>query len=115
MLFKSADPAIRVSLDVIFGMALFTLVVVALLVTLVVRVHGSQVTTGAEGLIHKHGVVRIPIEGEGKVFVHGELWHAIANQPIAVGEAVEVVAVDGMTLTVRPLAGGTSGSKGEVT
>jgi len=114
MLFKSTDPAIRVSLDVIASMAIFTLVVVAFLVTLVVRVHSSQVATGAEGLVNKHGVARTPIETDGKVFVHGELWHAVSNEPIGVGSAVQVVAVDGLTLEVRPLKSVTSETGGEV-
>lgn len=114
MLFKSADPAIRVSLEVIISMALFTLVVVALLVTMVVRVHATQVATGAEGLVHKRGVARSPISKRGKVFVHGELWNAEAREPVAAGAAVEVVAVDGMTLLVRPLEGDSSEREGEV-
>lgn len=103
MLFKTADPAIRVSLEVVIGMAVFTLLVVALLVTLVVRVHGSQVTTGAEGLVNKRGVARTVIGKEGKVFVHGELWNAVARESIASGAPVKVIAVKGMTLEVRPL------------
>jgi len=114
MLFKSADPAIRVSLEVIISMAVFTLVVVALLVTLVIRVHNSQVATGAEGLVNKHGVARTLVETHGKVFVHGELWNAVSDEPIAAGSAVKIVAVDGLTLEVRPLAGVSSATRGEV-
>jgi len=114
MLFKSADPAIRVSLEVIITMAVFTLVVVAMLVTLVVRVHSSQVATGAEGLIHKRGVARTTVDLQGKVFVHGELWNAVSEVPIAAGAPVEVVSVDGMTLKVRPRAVLSSEPKGEV-
>ena len=114
MLFKSADPAIRVSLEVIVSMAVFTLVVVALLVALVLRVHGTQVATGAEGLVNKRGVARTPIDTEGKVFVHGELWYAVSKEPIAPGSAVQVVAIDGMTLEVRPLHSVSSEIEGDV-
>jgi membrane-bound serine protease (ClpP class) len=121
MLFKTADPAIRVSLEVIMSMAAFTLVVVLLLVTLVVRAHGTRVSTGAEGLVSKLGVARTSIDAQGKVFVHGELWNAVSETPIAAGSAVEVMSVDGMTLRVRPQAaissepkGTSSESKGEV-
>lgn len=38
---------------------------------------------------------------EGSVFVRGEYWTAHADQPIAAGERVEVVAVEGMRLRVR--------------
>jgi membrane-bound serine protease (ClpP class) len=113
MLFKTADPAIRVSLDVIASMAVFTLVVVAFLVSMVVRVHRSQVTTGTEGLIHKRGVARTPIDGEGRVFVHGEIWNAVADRPVPAGSPVEVVAVEGMVLRVQALDAQGSLTEGE--
>jgi membrane-bound serine protease (ClpP class) len=93
MLFKSADPAIRVSLEVIISM---------------------EIATGAEGLVNKHGVARTVIATEGKVFVHGEIWHAVSDEPIAAGSAVQIVAVDGLTLQVEPLSGVTSEKEGEV-
>lgn len=101
MLFKSADPAIRVSLDVIFFVVAATVIVVVSLVLMVVRVHRSQVRTGVEGLIHEVGSARSALEPRGKVFVHGELWEATAEEPVAAGDRVEVVAVNGMTLRVR--------------
>lgn len=106
MLFKSADPAIRVSLDVIISMAVFTALVVAFLVSMVVRAHRSQVRTGIEGLVHERGVARTEIAHSGKVFVHGELWDATAKDPIPAGTPVSVVAVEGMVLRVRPEAEG---------
>jgi len=114
MLFKSTDPAIRVSLEVILSMAAFTLLVVAILVTLVVRVHGTQVVTGAEGLVNKRGVARTSVQDQGKIFVHGELWNAVSDEEISAGSAVEVVAVDGMTLHVKSLRGSSSETEGGV-
>ena len=38
----------------------------------------------------------------GKVFVHGEIWDAVSEAPIPAGAPVEVVAVEGMVLRVRP-------------
>ena len=102
MLFKSADPAIRVSLDVIFAVTVFAAAVVALLLWLVVRVHRSRVTTGAEGLVSKRATARTDLDPKGKVFVWGEIWNAVAESPIAAGGQVEITAVDGMTLHVRP-------------
>jgi membrane-bound serine protease (ClpP class) len=102
MLFRSADPAIRVSLDVIFAVTLFAAAVVALLLWLVVRVHRSPITTGAEGLVHKWATARTDLAPRGKVFVWGEIWNAVADSPVAAGQTVEITAVDGMTLRVRP-------------
>ncbi len=102
MLFKSADPAIRVSKDVIFGVTLFTAAVVAFLLWMIVRVHRSQVTTGVEGLVHKIAKARTDLEPAGKVFVWGEIWNAVAESPVSAGQTVEITAVEGMTLRVRP-------------
>ncbi|MEE2777569.1 MAG: nodulation protein NfeD [Acidobacteriota bacterium] len=101
LLFDSPDPAVRVSLQLIFGVALFTTAVVVTLLTLILRVHRSHVATGQEGLLHEHGVARTQIDPGGKVSVHGEIWNAISESPIAVGEEIEILEVDGMTLKVQ--------------
>jgi len=115
MLFKSADPAIRVSLELIVSMAIFTLVVVTFLVSMVVRAHRVQVATGAEGLLHKHGVARTRVAGRGKVFVHGEIWDAAADEEIPAGSPIEVVSVDGLRLRVRAETRQELQSNGEIT
>ena len=58
-------------------------------------------TTGEGGMVGETAVARTPLAPEGQVLVQGELWRAIAqNGPVAVGEKVEVVGVNGLTLTV---------------
>ncbi|HMB52310.1 MAG TPA: NfeD family protein, partial [Thermoanaerobaculia bacterium] len=102
LLFKSPVPALRVSYSVILLVSLFAAAVAAVLMVLVVRVHRSKVRSGQEGLIGEHGRAVADLALRGKVFVHGEYWNARAQQEIAAGSEVEVVAVDGMLLTVRP-------------
>lgn len=102
LLFKSPVPALRVSYSVIVLVSLFAAAVAAALMVLVVRVHRSRVRSGQEGLIGEHGRAVADLAPRGKVFVHGEYWNARAQQEIAAGSEVEVVAVDGMLLTVRP-------------
>ncbi len=114
MLFKSVDPAIRVSLDVIAAATLFTLVVVVFMVRMVFKAHRSQVTTGLEGLVHLRGVARSALAPRGKVFVRGEIWNAVAESAVAVGDEVEVVGVEGMTLKVRPDSRNETLAKGEL-
>lgn len=59
------------------------------------------VTTGAEGMVLQRGVARSDLDPYGKVFVRGELWRAVAPEPVARNEEIEVVAVRGLTLEVR--------------
>lgn len=104
MLFKTAEPALRVSWSVLAGLGSIAALLGGFGAALVVRAHRRPVTTGREGLIGSRGETR----PAGKVFVHGELWYARpegAGEPLAAGQAVEVIGVDGMVLTVRPSKG----------
>lgn len=102
MLIKSPDPALQVSKEVLFAVAGVAVVTVAFLFLLAGKTLRSKVRTGAEGMVGEVGVVRDALDPRGKVWVHGELWAAEASQPIPVGTEVEVVAVDGMRIRVRP-------------
>ncbi|HVR28234.1 MAG TPA: nodulation protein NfeD [Thermoanaerobaculia bacterium] len=102
MLFKSADPAIRVSVQLIVGMAAVASAVVALMATLVVRVHRRRASTGREGMVSERGVARTDLAPHGKVSVHGEIWDAVADAPVGAGQPVEVVGVEGLLLRVQP-------------
>ena len=40
-------------------------------------------------------------DGTGRVATHGEIWTARSDEPLAEGEEIEVLEVDGLTLRVR--------------
>lgn len=101
MLFRDADPAMRVGLEFILGTAGTLLVVVLVLMSKALKVRRNKVRTGVEGLAGEHGVARTDLDPEGKVFVHGELWRARADAPVSAGAPVEIVAVEGLKLEVR--------------
>jgi membrane-bound serine protease (ClpP class) len=102
MLFKSPEPALRVSLEVIVSLAAFSLAVVSFLMFMAIRARQAPVRTGTEGLVSEIGTARSVIDPHGKVFVHGEIWDAVSDEPVAPGDAVEVIAVRNLTLAVRP-------------
>ena len=77
---------------------------------LVFRSQKEKVTLGIEGLMGETGVVREKLSPTGRIFVHGEIWKAQADDEIDVGERVEVVSVDGMMLKVRRAASKSSAS-----
>ena len=62
-------------------------------------------TTGAAGMVGHTGVVRTALDPEGQILVDGELWRAVTpDGPVPPGEHVEIVSVDGLTLTVTRTA-----------
>lgn len=107
LLFDTAESNLTVDPNIVYAAAA-TLGVFTLWVSyLVVRSQRRKPSLGSEGLVGETGEVRQRIGSGhvGKVFVHGEYWGAVAAAAIEVGERVEVVGIDGMQLTVRPIAG----------
>ncbi|MBI2213732.1 MAG: nodulation protein NfeD [Acidobacteria bacterium] len=80
-------------------------VIAVFLMTIALRAMRSKVVTGGQGLVGEIGVAKTPLVPEGKIFVHGEIWNAIAAAPVAVGDEVRVDELDGFTLKVSKLAG----------
>jgi membrane-bound serine protease (ClpP class) len=73
-----------------------------------VRARFSTPTIGRESLVGEMGVALGPVQPEGTVEVRGAPWRARTNRatPIAVGERIRVVAIDGLLLEVEPETGG---------
>jgi membrane-bound serine protease (ClpP class) len=91
-----------VSVIVVVAVAAVTGGFFAFAIAKVVRAQRWPVTTGREGLIGRLAETRTPLDPEGSVFVQGELWHATAvDGPIDQGEQVEIVAMEGLRLTVK--------------
>jgi membrane protein implicated in regulation of membrane protease activity len=63
------------------------------------------------GMVGSRGraLTEIPTTGVGTVSVHGEIWSATAQESIPCDAPVEVVAIDGLTLTIRPIERSSSG------
>jgi membrane-bound serine protease (ClpP class) len=67
--------------------------------TKAVEVRRRPVSVGPEEIVGMEGVVR----DSGLVFVHGELWRARSEAPLAPGQRVRVEGIDGLTLSVSAL------------
>lgn len=72
-----------------------------------VRTRFSTPTIGREWMIGEQGTARLAVDPDGVVLVRDAPWRARTNRatPIARGEAVRVVGIDGLLLEVEPLQG----------
>jgi membrane-bound serine protease (ClpP class) len=95
-------PQMRVRLLTAIGVSVPIGIIAIFLMSLVLKARRNRVTTGGEGMIGEIGTAQTNLEPEGKVFVHGELWNAIATAPVASGQRVRVVAVEGLHVRVEP-------------
>ena len=100
MLYEAPEVGFRVSWRVLVPTVALTAGFFLFALTLGVRAFRRRPLLGATGLVGQTGVARGALEPEGQVSVHGELWRAIADRPLADGAAVTIVDVQGLTLRV---------------
>jgi membrane-bound serine protease (ClpP class) len=104
LLVDAPIPEMRVRLATALAVSIPLGVITSFLVTLAIRAHRNKVVTGSEGLVGETGVAQSALSPAGKVFVHGELWDAVAPVNIPAGERVVVRRVDGLILQVDAVA-----------
>ncbi len=97
-------PEMRVHLLTALAVSIPLGLITAFLMSIAVRARRNKIVTGEQGLIGEIGIAQTTLAPAGKVFVHGELWDAVASASVAAGERVVVRQVDGLTLQVEPSA-----------
>jgi membrane-bound serine protease (ClpP class) len=95
---------IAIQVEETVAIALFIIaVIVAWIFYVGVKAQFKRVKTGKEALIGARGLATSDLKPKGEVRVMGEFWEATAKDTtIAVGQAVEVVGMEGMFLVVKP-------------
>ncbi len=98
-------PELRVDWTLALGVAVPFAAITVLLLRLVLKSRHWRAATGREGLLDQKGEVRREIGDtrKGQILVAGELWQAIADKKIPVGQSVRVVGMEGLILRVEPL------------
>lgn len=102
LLFRDLDPALRLSRGLIGTTAVMAALVVGFLAVLAARAQRSPVNAGNAGLVGEVGRAIGELDPAGRVFVHGEIWNAVAEAPVRADQSVRVVGVEGLRLKVRP-------------
>jgi membrane-bound serine protease (ClpP class) len=104
MLIDSPAEFLRISfISVILPVVVVSSAFFLFALTMVVRAHRRRPTTGREGLIGKTGVATTDLKPEGVVEIRGELWTAVAEDEIKVGERIQVEEMEGMKVRVKKI------------
>jgi len=103
MLIDSPVPELRIHLSTAIALALPFSLITTMLLSLVLRARRSKVVTGSEGMIGETGTAVTLLAPEGKIFVRGEYWNAVAPVRVAAGSRVRVIGIDRLKLSVEPI------------
>jgi len=103
MLFDRAEPLYRLSLALIIPATLITAAFFVFVFGAGLRAQRLPLKVGREIMLGKTAPALTPINAQsGKVFVEGEYWNAVSEASIEEGKLVEITAVRGLTLEVKP-------------
>ena len=102
LLVKTDAPFLRVSLSFIIPTAVLVGTVLMTLTWIAVKTQRRHSVTGAEGMVGTIALAKTDVAPRGRVFVHGEIWDAVSDEPIREGEEARIKAVSGLTLKVAP-------------
>lgn len=105
LLFQTDIPFLKISKLSIFTVIITTLLFFFFVIFKAVQAQKKKAVTGKEGMIGEKGKARSNIiKGkEGLVFIHGEIWKAIAEEDILKDEEIIVTGFDGLKLIVKPI------------
>ncbi|GAB4375892.1 MAG: nodulation protein NfeD [Acidobacteriota bacterium] len=104
LLFDRSVPGLAVPAWAIVVLVGSMMAVVLPVMALVIKAQRRRPTTGREGVVGEVGESTTPLDPEGTVLVHGELWRARSVQPVPSGTRIRVrAALPGLMLEVEPL------------
>ena len=106
MMFDSGIPGFGISIGFVIGLAVLVALAIIWLVGYALKLRRRGAVSGAESIVGGIGTALEDFEGEGRVWLEGEAWHAYSKVPIEKDQQVAVTAMDGLVLQVEPVATG---------
>lgn len=103
LLFEGAGPAFQLPLAIVIPATVVTALFFSFVLGAGLRAQRLPARVGREAMLGRIVPAATRIDREaGRLFVEGESWSARSDTPVEAGAPVEIVAVRGLVLTVRP-------------
>jgi membrane-bound serine protease (ClpP class) len=97
------SPAVALGVSAGFG------VITVLMVRLAIRARRLKSRLGVDALVGSRATAMEALTPEGHVLVEGEIWRAVAAEPVAAGSTLRVVGHEHYLLRVMPVQGPPTG------
>jgi len=104
LLIDGPIPEMRVHLWTALAVSVPLGLITAFLMSIALKARRNKKASGEEGMIGEIGTAQTALTPEGKVFVHGETWNAVASANVSVGDSVRVTSVEGLKVRVEPVS-----------
>jgi len=98
-------PEMAINPWVAFAVAAAFGLITVFLLRLAIRARKMKSRLGVDALVGRQASAMEPLAPEGHVLVEGEIWLAVASEPVSSGAALRVVGRDQYLLRVEPVNG----------
>jgi len=102
ILVDTEAPGFGLSIPLVLTFAVISALLLFFIIGLALKSYRRPVVSGSEELLGAIGQAVSGFPGPGSVHLHGEVWTARSEVPIAPGSPIEVTGRDGLTLLVVP-------------
>ncbi len=102
LMFDSDIPGFGVSVSFVIGIAVASALFIIWTVSYLLKLRRRGAVSGADSIVGGIGIAIEDFDGEGKVWLESEAWHAVSKVPIQKDQHVVVTAMDGLVLEVEP-------------
>ncbi len=103
ILVDAPNPDVRIQVGPALAVAGSLAVILVFLLRLTIQAHRARVITGTGSLEGAIGQARSEVDQDGgKVYVSGEWWEAVSDQPISEGSQIRVLGSTHLILSVEP-------------
>ncbi len=102
ILIDTDQPGYGVSLPLVIGIAIVSAFLLVFIVSMALKSRRRPVVSGREELLGARGYAVEPFSTQGSVHVHGEIWLAHSDIPVAKDQPIYVIGREGMVLLVTP-------------
>lgn len=109
MMIDTDIPGFALPWPLIAAVSVLSLLFVVLVIGMAMQARKRPVVSGREEMIGARGEVLDDFATEGWIRVHGENWKARSAVPLARGQRVRVVTIEGLVLEVMPESDGKQG------
>jgi membrane-bound serine protease (ClpP class) len=104
IMFDSGVPGFGISYAFVIGLGLGFAVLLIWLLGYLLKLRRRGAITGKGSIVGGTAVAMEDFEGDGKVWLEGEAWHARSRGAVAKNEQLIVTRLDGLTLEVESVA-----------
>lgn len=101
ILIDTDAPGFGISVALIGAVALFSAILFATVMGLILRARRRPVVSGREEMLGTRAIALEDFDREGQVRAHGERWLALTDAPVTRGQALQIVGMEGLHLRVR--------------